>query len=116
MVPKAAKQLIIEHIQRQPRHHLIMAGGTLFLLTLLLLVTGQANAIRDQSISEQFAIELDLPEGKVTLSATDPQANWKELSIQAGDSLSSLMERAGLSQATAFQLSKLKHGRKLRLC
>ena len=116
MVPKAAKQLIIEQLAAHDQRHIMILGGALAILgLLLLLVTGQANAIRDDSPANQFAVNLDLPEGQVTLSPLLPQASWREYAIQPGDTLTSLLARAGISQQTAINISRLKKGRKLRV-
>lgn len=116
MVPKAAKQLIIKQLSQHDHRHIVIAGVSLGILSLLLLlVTGQANAIRDNSLPAQFEVDLSLPEGQVTLSPLSSQAHWQEYVIQPGDTLTSLLGRAGISEQTVFQISKLKHGRKLRV-
>lgn len=116
MVPKAAKQLIIDQLATHKQRHIMILGATLGVLgLLLLLITGQANAIRDDGPANQFAVVLDLPDGHVSLSPHIPQASWRDYVIQPGDTLTSLLARADISQQTALNISRLKQGRKLRV-
>lgn len=116
MVPKAAKQLIIQQLSQHSHQHIVIAGASLAILSLLLLlVTGQAIAIRDDSLPIQFEVDLSLPDGQVTLSPLSSQANWQEYVIQPGDTLTSLLGRAGIQQQTAIKISRLRKGRQLRV-
>ncbi|MDH5184474.1 MAG: peptidoglycan DD-metalloendopeptidase family protein [Gammaproteobacteria bacterium] len=116
MVPKAARQLIIQQLNQHNHRHIIFAGVSLGILSLLLLlVTGNANAIREDNLPAQFEVDLSLPEGQVTLSPLASQARWEEHVIQLGDTLTSLLGRSGIGQKTALTVSKIKHGHKLRV-
>ena len=116
MVPKAAKQLIIQQLRQANQRHFLALGAILGSMgLLLLLITGPANAIRDITQPAQFEVGLSLPEGEVTLSPLTPQAHWQEQVVQAGDTLTSLLGRAGIDEKTAFLLSKVKGAQSLHV-
>lgn len=116
MVPKAAKQLIIQQLRQANQRHFLALGAILGSMgLLLLLITGPANAIRDITQPAQFEVGLSLPEGEVTLSPLTPQAHWQEQVVQAGDTLTSLLGRTGIDEKTAFLLSKVKGAQSLHV-
>ena len=126
MLPKAATQLIAQHLSRHRRPHLLGAVvGVTFVVTLLSLGSGSANAYRSEAQPSRFLVPLYIPEIQGTDYTLAREPNWQELTIQRGDTLTSLLQRVQLSsrdvarviedKSTRHQLRNLTPGKKFRL-
>lgn len=126
MLPKATTQLIAQHLVRHRHKHLVGAIAGLGLLTLFLsLSSDDANATRSMLANEQFQVPLYIPDnqGRDYTLPSDP--HWQEITIQRGDTLTSLLGRANLSaqdvarvikdRGTKRRLRTLIPGKKFRL-
>jgi len=126
MVPKAATQLIAQHLVRHRRPHLIGAAATLVLvISLLSLGSGDAAAFRSELQPERFQVPLYIPDANGMDYTLPREPHWQEVTIQAGDTLTSLLQGAQLTsrdvakviedRKTRKQLRKLTPGKKFRL-
>jgi len=126
MVPKAATQLIARHLARHRRPHLIgAAAGLVLVISLLSLGSGDANATRSELQPERFQVSLYIPDANGIDYSLPSEPHWQELTVQPGDTLTSLLQRAQLTsrdvarviedRKTRKQLRKLSPGQKFRL-
>jgi len=126
MVPKAATQLIARHLVRHRRPHLIGAvAGLALVISLLSLGSGDANAYRNDLHPERFQVSLYIPDANGMDYTLPSDPHWQEVTIQPGDTLTSLLQRAQLTNQdvarviedrnTRKQLRNLIPGKKFRL-
>ncbi|MBD3670792.1 MAG: peptidoglycan DD-metalloendopeptidase family protein [Gammaproteobacteria bacterium] len=113
MVPKAAAQLIAQHLYRHRRPHLAGAAvGVLLLSIILILVSGSANAVRSKALIERFEVPLYIPEIGLVDYQLPSEPVWQELTIRPGDSLTSLLQRANLSPQVVAKVIEHKTARR----
>lgn len=117
-----------------PRHHLLAAGGLSLGLVLALAFLPE-NLIDNQEaagISSSAPLDMDMTTSATTGVAADsgidapalataaiesqleePVSPWVTLTVRPGDTLSSLLQKAGMSSNEIHQLANDKHGKQL---
>jgi murein DD-endopeptidase MepM/ murein hydrolase activator NlpD len=126
MLPKAASQLIARHLPRHRRPHLIGAViGISLVVTLLSLGSDDANATRSELSPQRFQVPLYIPDINGIDYTLPREPHWQEVTIQPGDTLTSLLQRAKLTsrdvarviedRTTRKRLRRLIPGKKFRL-
>ncbi|MFT5693019.1 MAG: murein DD-endopeptidase MepM/ murein hydrolase activator NlpD [Oceanicoccus sp.] len=105
-----------------PRKHLIIAS-TIIISVLFFLLLMPSQIVQAKRISQPISLELDDLSTSAVEPIAAPEPPWKEVTIQKGDNLSTIFQRAALSPGDVYDivnksqdsksLLKLQPGQKL---